>query len=377
MQEVYRYDFETKQCILRELEEESNASLEDYEDPPTAKEEEDASDNDDLREETQQVNQRIRLTPITPIRPLPPVTATQAVQIENTPDKPPGDGPPDREPPRNDRPVAEPMRAPAEGPAIMGSLPQIFTGDRTKATEFIEEVKGYIRLNQDVPGFNSSIKKAALTLTLIKGPEVAGWVRNMGHWIDQLNPTIDNIPFVWEQFLSECARQFHDSQQEDRARIKLENLRMTFPDIDGYISQFEDLARQAGYTKGNPETTQLFLSGLDKSTLEGVLRPPFVHGYQAIKERAIESTRSTQLVHSIIGQPTEAVQSKTQTATETHNNIACFHCNQEGHVVRNCPTRRTQVHLIDIREDVSITPISPIEDIRTRLASLTAAQQSQ
>ena len=37
-----------------------------------------------------------------------------------------------------------------------------------------------------------------------------------------------------------------------------------FPDIDGYISQFEDLARQAGYTKGNPETTQLFLSGLDR-----------------------------------------------------------------------------------------------------------------
>ena len=71
MQEVYRYDFETKQRILRELEEESNTSLEDYEDPPAAKEEEDASDNNDLREETQQVNQRIRLTPIAPMQPLP------------------------------------------------------------------------------------------------------------------------------------------------------------------------------------------------------------------------------------------------------------------------------------------------------------------
>ena len=101
----------------------------------------------------------------------------------------------------------------------------------------------------------------------------------MGHWINQLNPTLDNIPFIWEQFLLEFARQFHDSQQEDRACIKLENLCMTFPDIDGYISQFEDLARQAGYTKENPEMTQLFLSGLDRSTLEGVLRPPFAHGY--------------------------------------------------------------------------------------------------
>ena len=64
MQEVYWYDFEMKQRILRKLEEEYNASLEDYEDPPAAKEEEDASDNDDLREETQQVNLCIRLTPI-------------------------------------------------------------------------------------------------------------------------------------------------------------------------------------------------------------------------------------------------------------------------------------------------------------------------
>ena len=67
MQEVYWYDFEMKQRILHELEEESNASLEDYEDPPAAEEKEEVSDNDDLREETQQVNQRIRLTPIAPI----------------------------------------------------------------------------------------------------------------------------------------------------------------------------------------------------------------------------------------------------------------------------------------------------------------------
>ena len=88
----------------------------------------------------------------------------------------------------------------------------------------LKKSRDTFRLNQDVPGFNSPIKKAALTLTLIKGPEVAGWVRDMGHWIDQLNPTLDNVPFVWEQLLLEFARQFHDSQQEDRARIKLENL---------------------------------------------------------------------------------------------------------------------------------------------------------
>jgi len=56
----------------------------------------------------------------------------------------------------------------------MGGLPQIFTGDRLLADDFIEEVKGYLRLNQDVAGYNSPIKKVGLTLTLMKGPQVAG-----------------------------------------------------------------------------------------------------------------------------------------------------------------------------------------------------------
>ena len=152
---------------------------------------------------------------------------------------------------------------------------------------------------------------------------------------------------------------------------------MVFPDIDGYISQFEELAGQAGYTKGNPETTQLFLRGLDRSTLEGVLRPPFAHGYQAIKEHAIESTRSTQLVHSIIGQPKGVVQPKAQVAAETHTDVICFHCKQEGHVARYCPTRREQTNLIDIEEEIPPTSIDPLKDVCTRLASLTIAQQNQ
>ena len=108
------------------------------------------------------------------------------------------------------------------------------------------------------------------------------------------------MPLVWEQFLHEFAQQFQDSQHEDRAHIKIENLCMRFPEINEYISQFKEMARQAGYPQGSPETTQLFLKGLTKSVLEDVLKPPFPHGYQAIKERAIESTKSKQLIDSII-----------------------------------------------------------------------------
>ena len=57
---------------------------------------------------------------------------------------------------------------------VMGQLPHKFTSNRTKADEFIEEVKAYFCVNEDVAGFNLPIKKVAFTLTVIKGDKVAG-----------------------------------------------------------------------------------------------------------------------------------------------------------------------------------------------------------
>jgi len=145
------------------------------------------------------------------------------------------------------------------------------------------------------------MKQMAFTLTLIKGPEVAGWTRNMGEVLDALDLLVDNIPAVWDQFLYEFSAQFQDSQKEGRAWQKLENLQMKFPDIDGYISQFEKLARQANYTQGNNETIQFFIRGLSRPILEDVMKAPFPHTYQEYKERAADSTKSRQIIEALTG----------------------------------------------------------------------------
>jgi hypothetical protein len=186
----------------------------------------------------------------------------------------------------------------------MGGLPQIFNGDHARADNFIEEVKGYLRLNQDVAGHNSPIKKVAFTLTLIKGPEVAGWTRNIGAWIDSMDPVADNLPEVWDTFLVEFATQFQDLSHEERARIDLENCRMCYPYIDKYISKFEGLAHIAGYTQGSAELTHYFLKGLTKSILEEVIRGNALTSYAAIKQKAIDCTRSQQLLHSLLNRRT-------------------------------------------------------------------------
>ena len=76
---------------------------------------------------------------------------------------------------------------------LMGSLPAIFTGNRAEAENLINGIQAYIRLNREVPGFTSLMKKIVLTLTLMQGEKVAGWANDIGEVLDELNPATDNI----------------------------------------------------------------------------------------------------------------------------------------------------------------------------------------
>jgi hypothetical protein len=76
---------------------------------------------------------------------------------------------------------------------------------------------------------------------------------------------------------------------------------MQFPNIEGYISKFEELYCKAGYTQGNEETINLFLGGLVGKILVDVLKPPFAHNYNNIKIKAIESTQACVILDVLLG----------------------------------------------------------------------------
>ena len=182
----------------------------------------------------------------------------------------------------------------------MGEKPAIFTGDRTKADNFIKEVKAYFRINHDVTGFNSPIKKVAFTLTPIKGDEVTGWVKDMGTWTNGLDHVDQNFPIVWTQFLDEFKTQFQDLNKQQHARMALDKCRTQWPHISQYISDFEKYAQHARYTQGNTETTDLFLKGLPTRVLADVLKPPYAQGYEDTKQKAVNTTQSLVLLDAII-----------------------------------------------------------------------------
>jgi hypothetical protein len=142
---------------------------------------------------------------------------------------------------------------------MMGALPEAFNSNHNKAGNFIEAMKTYICLNRWVPGFESTMQKSNLALTLMHGKKVTGWVKNVGAALDELNPDTDDIDELWTTFLEEFTQQYTDTQAAERAQVALESLRMKALEIDEYISKFEELCNKAGYTTGNIEVTYLVL----------------------------------------------------------------------------------------------------------------------
>jgi hypothetical protein len=146
----------------------------------------------------------------------------------------------------------------------MGALPQLFHGNRTCAEDFIEEVKNFLRLNRDVPGYNSPIRKVAFTLSLLKGPKVTSWAKAIGEWIDRLDPMFENIPIVWYLFLQHFEDRFADTTHQEVARQELNKLKLSQMNIDTHIAKFEELIGWAGFDLNTEENTYRFLCTFDQ-----------------------------------------------------------------------------------------------------------------
>jgi Retrotransposon gag protein/Zinc knuckle len=259
---------------------------------------------------------------------------------------------------------------------LLGCQPAIFDGDRTRADDFIEEVKGYFRVNAQVPDMQSWLRKIAFTLTLIKGPLVANWVQTMGEWFDTLQPHNDTRG-TWQTFLDDFRREYQDTQSKERARIAIENLRMKWPLVDQYIQDFEHTAIKAGYQIGDPATTRHFLKGLPRSVALDILKPPVARGYEAMKQRAIESVNSQRLIQDMFKGGFPSL-NPGQRQTNYRNQQGQFRPPQSSFNSSNAPRRLANVPIpMDLDADRARAPRTPNYGWRTRAAQGRTQEQVQ
>ena len=106
-----------------------------------------------------------------------------------------------------------------------------------------------------------------------------------------LQPADDNHA-TYQQFVQDFHNCFMDSQKAQRARIELQMLKMTWPEIDEYISKFKSIMHEAGYNPADHNTMQQFLQGLPQSISQKILEDTMVETYNQMKKKAISVTAS-------------------------------------------------------------------------------------
>jgi hypothetical protein len=183
----------------------------------------------------------------------------------------------------------------------MGSPPRIFNGDRQQADVFLNKLLTYICINIGVPGFKSPLRKIALALTYIKGDKVNRWAKSVAQWWDSLDPVAHNVHYTWLHFLTAFRQQFLNHTNQQWAALKLDTLKFCFPEIDQYISEFEDLTMLTGYTIGSQESINIFMKGLTSAmdVSDKVADHPVLENYYTLKEKAVSVVKAKQLMNAL------------------------------------------------------------------------------
>src|SRR6266436_3185449 len=251
--------------------------------------------------------------PMMAVAPQHPLTAYELEELLNiamgergggtrgNPPGPPGEGgPPGGGGPAGGATAAlQPVTAAANVKA-MGKDPPLFQGERKKVDTFMNEVEKYLTLNYNITGFNSPKKKVALILTFMQGPKVEEWTRGMLQWIQQIDDH-SNTDDVWHIFQQRFYARFTNTQADSTARKELVQLKMRFPDIDSYITDFEQTVRKALYRFGSHKMNQQFLAGLPQDVAEDVMRYPTPITYQEHTKKTLASVRSKVLLQNVFG----------------------------------------------------------------------------
>jgi len=108
------------------------------------------------------------------------------------------------------------------------------------------------------------MKRAALMLRFIKGPNVKDWTKCWTNWMVREFTT--GRPTTDEHYWSEVARgfqvTFQDTGARERAEDKLRHLAFIPNEVDTFITQFESLATKATYDLDAQPTLSLYASKL-------------------------------------------------------------------------------------------------------------------
>jgi hypothetical protein len=271
-----------------------------------------------------------------------------------------------------------------------GNPPDTFDGDRAMFNQFMNQFNLYRITNLDAEQMINPMKRTALFLGFIKGPNVKDWVKQWTNW------TIN-------QFTT--GRATNDEYYREHAEMCLNHLLMTQNEVDIFLAQFESLAHEAQYPLDAAPTLSLLASKLPFHMMNHIYKVNRPHTFEDWASSICQYRQDNTAMQNLCGLHDEGTRKKptpqqkgfslqqlakilgikmptpnanamdtctdrnrswnrnkgtrghvsatapaaSKDTEKQHAEGRCFTCNKQGHISRNCPDKK----------DKPKTPIKP------------------
>ena len=274
---------------------------------------------------------------------------------------------------------------------MIGKEPEIFTGDQDKVEEFMTSWSVYQGINKQTRVMNNPMSQTMLFFGYLRGLKMHLWIKKILAQLDRHLHTggRDTDEWIWDTMINDFAQNFQDVMSWERAEKKLFELQMEKGELDEYMSQFQQLAKLAGYYEQTGMICQRYCQGLPQGLQESMIAFEPTRHYQNLDdwiEGAIRQHSKYLTYQSYFGgqknfNPRNPNQCPTKQqwqqgfaknpnamdltpgrtrawAALTDDERAtlrqegkCFKCRKKGHMSRDCPDRASQARGGTTKED--------------------------
>ena len=157
---------------------------------------------------------------------------------------------------------------------LEGNPPDHFTGDRNKTNKFLTQFKQFMLMNASACIAHNPMACCAYFLSLIDGPKVEGWVKQMYNWLNSVDQIPGLIPpgqNAWQVLEGRFKSAFVDYAEDVCAQEELKKLKIKEGNVDEYVAMFELLGQRAQGDLDNPFLLTHFARRLPKALADACI----------------------------------------------------------------------------------------------------------
>jgi hypothetical protein len=150
--------------------------------------------------------------------------------------------------------------------SLKGRAPKPFTGERSKALEFLSDFNTYWICNDNNVSMKVPYHRVAICLGFLEGDKIREWKDDQARQLQQKvrEGMSREDEDLWDEFKESFLSSFIDTAAKEHAMRKFNNLEQKGNEIDDYIIEFNNLCSRLEFDRKSPLLVDKFCDGLSK-----------------------------------------------------------------------------------------------------------------